>query len=275
VYTCDLGYILKDEIILKVERNMTIKKIVSGGQTGADQGALDAAIKYGFPHGGWVPKGRLTESGPLPEKYKLKEMPTASYPKRTEQNAKDSDGTVIISRGKLTGGSKATMKFAKKIRKPWFHIDLNEAYVYLVASDIYRWTLENNIRTLNVAGPRASKDPKVNEDVRYIIEGTILLTLVKAKAGQGLTEFTEDELTKNIPAIRKSVVHAVVDELISDIPLDGRVLIANMAEDEIRVLQAVFEAYVRNEFGDNAKIDKVITALWDKLKDTHKLRVVR
>ena len=42
---------------------MTIKKIISGGQTGADQGALDAAIKYDFPHGGWIPKGRLTERG--------------------------------------------------------------------------------------------------------------------------------------------------------------------------------------------------------------------
>ena len=71
---------------------------------GADQAALDAATEYNFPHGGWIPKGRLTENGPLPEKYKLREMPDKSYPKRTEQNVIDSDGTVIITRGKLTGG---------------------------------------------------------------------------------------------------------------------------------------------------------------------------
>ena len=65
---------------------MTINKIISGGQTGADQGALDAAIKLGIPHGGWLPKGRKTETGPLPKKYKLKEMPTAHYPKRTKKN---------------------------------------------------------------------------------------------------------------------------------------------------------------------------------------------
>ncbi len=65
---------------------MTLQKIISGGQTGADLAALDAAIKYNFPHGGWIPKGRLTENGPLSDIYKLKEMPTSSYPKRTEQN---------------------------------------------------------------------------------------------------------------------------------------------------------------------------------------------
>ena len=60
---------------------MTIKKIVSGGQTGADQAALDVAIRYGIAHGGWVPKGRKTEAGTLPEKYKLRQMPSGSYPK--------------------------------------------------------------------------------------------------------------------------------------------------------------------------------------------------
>ena len=71
-----------------------IQKIISGGQTGADQAALDAAIKLGISHGGWIPKGRITEDGPLLDKYKLQEMPTDSYPARTEQNVIDSDGTV-------------------------------------------------------------------------------------------------------------------------------------------------------------------------------------
>ncbi len=81
-----------------------IKRIISGGQTGADQAALDVAIKLDISHGGWIPKGRLTEDGPLPDKYKLQEMPTSSYPKRTEKNILDSDGTLILSHGKLTGG---------------------------------------------------------------------------------------------------------------------------------------------------------------------------
>jgi hypothetical protein len=73
-----------------------IEKIVSGGQTDADQGALDAAIKLGVSYGGWIPKGRITEDGTPPDKYKLQEMLSDSYPKRTVQNVIDSDGTVII-----------------------------------------------------------------------------------------------------------------------------------------------------------------------------------
>jgi len=81
-----------------------IQKIISGGQTGADRAALDFAIKRGIPHGGWIPKGRKTEDGTLPEKYHLLEMPTGSYSKRTEKNILDSDGTLIVSHGLLTGG---------------------------------------------------------------------------------------------------------------------------------------------------------------------------
>ena len=75
-----------------------IKKIVSGGQTGADQAALDAAIEYGIPHGGWVPKGRRTEKGRLPHRYHLKEATTIDYEQRTELNVIDSDSTVIFTR---------------------------------------------------------------------------------------------------------------------------------------------------------------------------------
>ncbi len=73
-----------------------LKKIISGGQTGADVAALDVAIKYGIPHGGAIPKGRLAEAGPFREKYNLEEMATKSYPKRTEKNVVDSDGNHTI-----------------------------------------------------------------------------------------------------------------------------------------------------------------------------------
>ena len=76
-----------------------IRKIISGGQTGADRAALDVAIKFNIPHGGWIPKGRKAEDGRLPDRYQLQEMPTPSYPERTEQNVIDSDGTLIFSRG--------------------------------------------------------------------------------------------------------------------------------------------------------------------------------
>ena len=120
-----------------------LKKIISGGQTGADRAALDFAIKQKIPHGGWVPKGRLAEDGPLPKKYKLTEMPTDSYQERTEQNVIDSDGTVIISHGKLTGGSAYTQKMAKKHGRPCLHVDLNKLDVLPAALEILTWLDEH------------------------------------------------------------------------------------------------------------------------------------
>jgi len=103
-----------------------IEKIISGGQTGAEQAALDVAIELNIPHGGWVPKGRKTENGRLPDKYHLKEISSINYPQRTELNVLDSDGTLVISYGDLTGGPALARGLAKKHRRPCLHIDLTE-----------------------------------------------------------------------------------------------------------------------------------------------------
>ena len=71
--------------------------ILSGGQTGADRAALDFAIEYGLPHGGWCPRGRLAEDGPIDERYELTETPSHRYAQRTEWNVRDSDATVVFS----------------------------------------------------------------------------------------------------------------------------------------------------------------------------------
>jgi hypothetical protein len=147
-----------------------VKKIISGGQTGADQAALDVAIKLGISHGGWIPKGRLTETGVLDDKYHLKEMETANYNKRTEQNVIDSDGTLIISHGKLTGGSEYTRDVALGHGRPWLHIDLNQTESLQAAKQIKYWLVEYEVEVLNVAGPRASKDPAIYRSTTDILE---------------------------------------------------------------------------------------------------------
>lgn len=97
-----------------------LRKIISGGQTGADQAALDAAIAKGIPHGGSIPLDRMTEDGPLPEKYRLVELQTRSYPVRTEQNVIDADATIILSHGALTQGSLLTQKKGRDAWKTLF-----------------------------------------------------------------------------------------------------------------------------------------------------------
>jgi hypothetical protein len=146
-----------------------LKKLISGGQTGADQAGLDAAIKYGIPHGGAIPKGRMTEDGVLPEKYNLTEMATKSYPKRTEKNVVDSDGTVIITHGKLTGGSLLTQKKAIEHGKPVIHLDLKALDMEDSVMALQQFIVENSIEVLNVAGPRASKDGKIYDAVQKIL----------------------------------------------------------------------------------------------------------
>lgn len=146
-----------------------VKKIISGGQTGADQAALDVAIALDIPYGGWIPKGRKTENGVLPEKYQLQEMPTSSYPKRTEKNVLDSDGTLIFSHGKLTGGSALTQKVPKQHQRPCLHIDLNRISPLEAVAEIQPWLKQHDIEVLNVAGPRASEDPLIYEATYEIL----------------------------------------------------------------------------------------------------------
>jgi hypothetical protein len=155
---------------------MQISKIISGGQTGADRAALDFAIETNIPHGGWIPKGRRTEEGPLADKYQLRERPDRSYAKRTEQNILDSDGTLIISHGMLSrfSGSVLTRRLAKKHHRPWIHVDMNEISIQEAADKIREWLKENDIKVLNVAGPRASKNTRIYKTSLKVLKATII-----------------------------------------------------------------------------------------------------
>ena len=137
-----------------------ILKIISGGQTGVDRAALDFALEHGIPTGGWCPKGRKAEDGPIPSPYPLRETSSTDYRVRTEKNVTDSDGTLILTLGKLTGGTAYTAKVAENHRKPYIVIDLSGKPD---PKSIMAWVVQNNIQTLNVAGPRESKSPGVHD----------------------------------------------------------------------------------------------------------------
>ena len=176
-----------------------LKKIISGGQVGADQAALDAAIKCDFPHGGWIQKGRKTQTGVLSEKYHLIEMSVSGYKEKIEQNVMASDGTVIISHGDLSGGADYSRKMAIKHNRPCLHIDLSQTEMAASSAEIYTWITENNIEILNVTGSRASEDGDVYKSTIGIIEGAILLDLVEAKPGENLTDHSRGEYLEKAP----------------------------------------------------------------------------
>ena len=117
-----------------------------------------------------MPKGRKTEDGRLPEKYNLQEMPTSDYSKRTEKNILDADGTLVVSHGILTGGSSLTQHLSEKHNKPFVHVDMNVMSIDEACAAILVWLKNNQIETLNVAGPRASKDPAIYEATRKLLK---------------------------------------------------------------------------------------------------------
>ena len=152
-----------------------IKKIISGGQTEADHAALDVAIKLGIPHGGWIPKGRISEDGPLPDKYKLQEMPTENYSECIKQNVIDSTGTLIISYGRLTGNSDYARKMALRHRRQILGIDLNQTIDSKAASLLNDWIQLYRIEILYVIGPSSTVNPDVGKHTKLIVEWALLL----------------------------------------------------------------------------------------------------
>ena len=262
-------------------REYIVVRIISGGQTGAEQAALDVAIEYGIPHGGWIPRGRKAEKGRLPDKYKLKELSTINYPKRTELNVIDSDGTLILSHGKLTDESAVTSEFARRHRKPCLHLDLDDITEYKAVEVVRSWIKIRHIRILNVAGPKASKDPEIYDATERVLKSVL---------------FPPPE---SIAPDRPKTVDEALDTLLSKLSLQEKKRIAELEAVELPVLRPNMGRYIRDKFGlstDNKKLMEscrflakkygiqppldedeasviIIRELWKMLRQTHSIRV--
>lgn len=146
---------------------MSLDKIISGGQTGVDRGALDAALSAGFPCGGSCPAGRKAEDGSIAHRYPLAPLARGGYRERTRQNVLDSDGTVILvhgrlTGGRLTGGTQLTRTCCLQVRKPLLTIDATNFTAVEAAAAIMHFIGAHGIRVLNIAGPRASSWPEAH-----------------------------------------------------------------------------------------------------------------
>jgi len=225
-----------------------IRMIISGGQTGADQAALDVAIKLGIPHGGWIAKGRKNENGRLPDSYQLKEMPAARSGSHAEQNLLDSDGTLIISHGKLTGGSEFVRKMAMHHERPWLHIDLSRIIAFKAARKLRLWIRSHKIEVLNVAGPRASKDPRIYKDTVEILETAFYIDFIDIRMPHQVSV-----PNKNGVATKKVNLPRTLDQalarLMSDLSLRDKTKIAKLKEEQLVSLYFSLGEYIRNAFG--------------------------
>jgi hypothetical protein len=148
-----------------------VSRIVSGGQTGVDRAALDVALERGIACGGWCPRSRRAEDGPIPERYPLRETSWSGYPQRTEWNVRDSDGTLILIRGEPDRGTALTERLAKQRKKPCIVVDLGQPWDL---QEVRQWIETNRIATLNVAGPRESSSPGIGDEARRFLRELLI-----------------------------------------------------------------------------------------------------
>ena len=153
---------------------MDLKKIVSGGQTGVDRAALDAALAHGVPVGGWCPQWRRAEDGRIPERYPLQKTPSEEYAQRTAWNVRDSDGTLIIAPAPLEGGTALTRREAEQQGKPVLQVRPDDP---VPVPMIRAWGTEHDVRVLNVAGPRASEEEGVYDAARAVLDDLLEVLL--------------------------------------------------------------------------------------------------
>ena len=130
------------------------------GRPGADRAALDWAIAYRIIHGGWCPKGRKAEDGPLAGRYQLRETDSAGYRQRTKCNVLDADATLILYRDRLEGGSLLTRDLATGHGKPLLLCDLHDPAEELLAA-WQDWLLSHPVAILNIAGPSEARNPGI------------------------------------------------------------------------------------------------------------------
>ena len=135
---------------------MKISKIISGGQTGVDRAALDAAIELGTRHAGFIPKGRLSEDGSIPLRYNIIELENEDYSDQTLKNVQYSNGTLILHKGEIAGGTALTEEFCYLEKKAVLIINILDE-ITVIRVNLDTWLETNTISILNIAGPRESE----------------------------------------------------------------------------------------------------------------------
>jgi hypothetical protein len=275
---------------------MILEKIISGGQTGADRAALDFAMDNDLFHGGWVPRGRLAEDGAIPDRYQVTETSSSVYAERTEKNVFDADGTLIFSHGSLTGGSELTRQIAERNGRHWLHVDLHGMDEFHAAFEVMHWLRRHGIKILNVAGPRASKDPGIYQATFNILETVYYFLLME----ESMPDFFNRPFDPMTAADRWEIPESLNDavaRLAADLPLKEKVVMAASSESEFSSQHGALDRYIRNYFGlaagnirllascretsgrPDMDIDGAVVLILDRfqefLKQTHAIRLVK
>ncbi|MDA8139821.1 MAG: hypothetical protein M0036_14315 [Desulfobacteraceae bacterium] len=271
-----------------------VRKIISSGQTGVELAALDTAIKLGIDHGGWTSRGKRNEEGKLQGLYNLTETRSLGLQEALDKNVAESDGTLVISRGASTITIKQAVQSALKQERQFLHVDLSQYALFEAASLSSAWLFQAPIKTVFVTGPLSSEDKLIYQHTQKLLETAFYLGFVKSGLqpqliGRGGEEFTRPNWPQTVD---QAVAH-----LKSVLSLKDRSLMGNLQPDELSHLRSGIGDYVKQKYGlyeGNEALMKscaevgrlnqplpdeacavILRALWEDLRRTHKLRVVK
>lgn len=181
---------------------VSVAKIISGGQTGADQAGLLAGKELGISTGGTAPPGFQTAQGSqkeLLERFGLEEgVPDPKiYPKRTIKNAQDADGTVWFGNTD-SPGARLTLGRIAQAGKP-------SPIINPTVEELRRWIVENNISVLNVAGNREHTNAGITEKTKSILVEALSVAEQPKSTLEAFTQYLDEEVAKkNISKDHKS-----------------------------------------------------------------------
>jgi len=278
------------------EDNPVIRKIIACGQTGVELAALDIAVKLGIAHGGWTSRGKRNEDGLLPAVYDLKETVSLGFQEALEKNVAESDGTLIISRGIKSAGSTKAVQMALKHQRQFLHVDLRQYALFEAASLANSWMSQKMIQVIYITGPMASEDAQIYQQTRKLLETAFYLGFVKSGVQPDHTA-NRSETPGHKRTDHPQSVEDAVQRLKSTLSLKDRSLLANMQPDELSHLNSGLGEYIKQNFGlyvgndplmrscahvgrlTNPLVDEacavILRVLWEDLRKTHKLRVIK
>jgi hypothetical protein len=276
-----------------------IRKIISSGRTGVELAALDVAIKLGLAHGGWAQRGMHNEAGAIEKRYGLTEVIALGFKKAMEENVLNSDGTLLISRGEKTVESQYAVEMALRHKRQFLHVDLNQHSAFEAASLISSWVSMNHVLVAFVTGPTDRQDPKIYSQGKKILETAFYLEFVKTGLHPNQQQEKDDliDLADEGKSDFPQSVDEAVHQLKIALPLKDRTVMANMQADELNHLKTGLGEYIKHKFGlyaNNSKLIEscarhgnlekpipdevcaiILRALWQDLRSTHKLRVIK
>ena len=273
-----------------------IGRIISSGRTGVELAGLDVAVKLGISHGGWAPRGMRNARGPLPERYGLQEVAALGFKHAMEQNIINSDGTLLVTRGRKTVETRFAVETALVHHRQLLHLDLSQYSFFEAASLASSWISLQRINILFVTGPSADSDPTLYDQAKKVMETAFYLGFVKSGLHPHLPTVqtpADDEIQNDFPRN----VDAAVERLSDVLELKDRARIANMQPEELDHLRSGLGEFIKQKFGlysgntellrscsELGRLNRplpdeacavILRALWKALRATHKLRVVK